>query len=407
MNVNKKVYLKAIVNICYTVILLLLCLKLLPRLLAFFSPFIIGWIIASLASPIVHFCEEKMKIRRKAGSAFVIILAICLIVFLLYTVIDILVSELSGFSVFLPELWNNINSEILSFGHKMQGLLQMFPKNVQHTINSSFSQMGEYITEWVSESGTPTVNAISNVAKQVPTVIVCIVVCLLSSYFFVSDRQKFLGYYEKFCPPMIKYRLHLLINSVKNAIGGYFKAQFKIEIWIYILLVVGLMVLKVEYAWVIAIGIAILDFLPIFGTGTVMIPWAVIKLVGGDYKMAIGLIVTWGVGQLARQIIQPKIVGDSIGVPALPTLVLIYLGYRFGGVGGMIIALPVGLILMDLYAAGVFVTTVKSYQILIAGFNEFRKITPEDMKVVRTYQNEVQEKIRKMEQEEDKAHGTH
>ena len=98
-----------------------------------------------------------------------------------------------------------------------------------------------------------------------------------------------------------------------KSVGGYFKAQLKIEVWMYLLLVVGLSVLRVDYVLLIALGIAFLDLLPFFGTGTVMVPWALIKIFSGDYKMAIGLLIIWGGGQLARQIIQPKIGGRAWG----------------------------------------------------------------------------------------------
>ena len=168
-------------------------------------------------------------------------------------------------------------------------------------------------------------------------------------------------------------------HSLGRSVGGYFKAQLKIEIWMYLLLVIGLSILIVDYVFLIALGIAILDLLPFFGTGTVMVPWAIIKILSADYQMAIGLLIIWGVGQLARQIIQPKIVGDSIGVPPIPTLLLLFFGYKVGGVLGMIIAVPLGLLLYTLYEEGVFDTTKNSILILIAGINRFRKLKPHDL----------------------------
>ena len=93
--------------------------------------------------------------------------------------------------------------------------------------------------------------------------------------------------------------------------------------------------------------------------------------------MAIGLLITWGVSQLARQVIQPGIVGDSIGVKPLPTLFLLYVGYRLGGVLGMIVAVPAGLILFSLFEAGFFDTTLQSCRILLGGLNRFRRLEPE------------------------------
>ena len=103
------------------------------------------------------------------------------------------------------------------------------------------------------------------------------------------------------------------------------------------------------------------------------------------------LLIIWAVGQLARQLIQPKIVGDSIGVPPLPTLFLLYIGYKISGVIGMIIAVPIGLLVYTLYEEGAFDTTRNSILILIAGINHFRRLETEDLS-----------EIRKMAEEEEK-----
>ena len=145
-----------------------------------------------------------------------------------------------------------------------------------------------------------------------------------------------------------------------------------------------------------------LDFLPVFGTGTVMIPWAIVELLSNNYRMMFGLLAIWLIGQLVRQVIQPKIVGDSIGMDAIPTLFLLYIGYRAAGVLGMILAVPIGIILVNLYEEGVFETTRQSLRILVAGFNQFRKIRPEDMAVVEAYERETKD-IYKQEKEQGKA----
>ena len=113
-----------------------------------------------------------------------------------------------------------------------------------------------------------------------------------------------------------------------------------------------------------------------------LVPWAIIKIFTADYKMAIGLLIIWGGGQLARQLIQPKIVGDSMGVPPLPTLFLLYIGYKVAGVVGMILAVPLGLLLYTMYEDGAFDTTRDSILVLMAGINRFRRLDREDMSEV-------------------------
>ena len=140
--------------------------------------------------------------------------------------------------------------------------------------------------------------------------------------------------------------------------------------------------LRVNYFALIALVIAFLDFLPFLGTGTVLVPWAVIKVLTGDYKMALWLLIIWGVGQFARQLIQPKIMGDSIGMEPIPTLFLLFIGYRLGGVGGMLVAVPIGIIVVNMNEAGFFDTPKYSLKILIANINRYRRLDEEDMRIL-------------------------
>lgn len=392
-------YWKALVNIAVAVMALILAIVLLPRLAVFFTPFLVGWIISFIASPLVRFFEEKVKIKRKAGSAFVIIVVIALVVLMLYLVGAKLVNEIIGFMSALPSIWNSLESDFTEIGEKLSVVYERLPINIQSTINGILEQANTYVGELFSKLSSPTIAAVGNFAKQLPTVIIGIIMCLLSSYFFVAERAEINQWFRKHTPYAIQSRYLIMKRSLVRAVGGYFKAQIKIEIWMYLLLVIGLALLRVNYVLLIALGIAFLDFLPFFGTGTVMVPWAIIKILSADYKMAIGLLIIWGVGQLARQLIQPKIVGDSVGVAPIPTLFLLFIGYKIGGVFGMILAVPLGLILYTMYEEGAFDTTKNSIQILISGLNRFRRLEKEDMAVVEEMQ---QEEIIRMQEESEK-----
>ena len=286
-------------------------------------------------------------------------------------------------------------------GKSLEVLYVKLPGDVQDKIQKITSEMGTYFEGIIGNISAPTFEAVGNVAKQIPDIIMAVIICLLSAYFFVADKGYMAQVAEKYVPASIRYNFELIKRSFRKAIGGYFKAQFKIECWIYLLLVIGLLILNVKYALLVGLGIAFLDFLPVFGTGTVMIPWAVIAFLGKDYRMTFGLVIIWLVGQLVRQIIQPKIVGDSIGVDAIPTLFLLYIGYKIGGVVGMIFAVPIGIIIANLYEEGVFETTRQSVKILVAGFNRFRRIRPEDMAIVTDYEREVKDTYQQELSQED------
>ena len=379
---SSRKYFKALVNLGVAVTILLLVVLLLPRLIIWFMPFVIAGIISMIASPLVRFFEEKIKLKRKWGSAFVIIVVIALVVLVLYLVGSKLIEEGMGLLGALPEMWVSMKADLSGVGESLEGIFEKLPRDTQQTISNLGNQVGEFMAGLFERIGTPTITAAGNFAKQLPSVLIAIIMCLLASYFFVADRYQIGSWIRKNTPESVMSRYDMVRRSILKSVGGYFKAQLKIEVWMYLLLVVGLSVLRVDYVLLIALGIAFLDLLPFFGTGTVMVPWAIIKIFSRDYKMAIGLLIIWGGGQLARQIIQPKIVGDSIGVAPIPTLFLLFIGYKLGGVIGMIIAVPLGMLLSTMYQEGVFDTTKNSIAILISGLNHFRKFQPEDLEVV-------------------------
>ncbi len=390
MRQSIKTYLKVILNLMTALVVLLLCIFLLPKCIFFFMPFVIGWIISLIASPVVRFFEEKLKVRRKGASVIVIVAVLAAVIMLVYTVGAKLVQEGISFVNELPALWEGIMDEFYQVGENLEGLYNRLPADMQNTLDNIGAQLGEYFGTIMEGAGTPTFEAVGNVAKQLPDIFLGVVMCILSAYFFVADKSYMSEIMKRYVPDAVRYRFDLIRRSFRNAVGGYFKAQFKIECWIYILLVIGLLALHVRYALLVGLGIAFLDFLPVFGTGTVMIPWAIIEILSKDYKMAIGLLIIWCVGQLVRQMIQPKIVGDSMGMEPIPTLFLLFIGYKVAGVLGMILAVPIGIIVVNLYEEGVFDTTKQSIQILVAGFNKFRRIRPEDTAIVEAYEKEVE-----------------
>lgn len=395
MRQSVRTYVKVVLNLLTALVILLLCIFLLPRCIYFFMPFVIGWIISQLASPVVRFFEEKLKVRRKGASVIVIVAVLSAVIVLVYAVGSILVREGIGFINELPMMLEGIRGEFVKVGTNLQGIYNRLPEDMQNTLYRIGTEMSGYFGGMMEDAGTPTFEAVSNVAKQIPDIFLGTIMCILSAYFFVADKNYMSDAMQKYLPDSIRYQYNLIRRSFRKAVGGYFKAQLKIEFWIYLLLVLGLLTLHVPYALLVALGIAFMDLLPVFGTGTIMIPWAIVEILSKNYSMAVGLLIIWCVTQLVRQVIQPKIVGDSIGMDAIPTLFLLFIGYKAAGVIGMILAVPIGIIIVNLYEEGVFDTTKQSVQILVAGFNQFRKLRPEDTAIVTEYEEEVENIYRK------------
>lgn len=408
---NLRTYLKVFVNIGILLVLLLLCIFVVPRIIIYFMPFVIGWIIALIASPPVRFLEKHLKIKRKVGSAVTIIAVIAVVIIGGYLLGVKLVEEIVDFIGDLPLMWEGLQRDFAESAQRLQVASRLLPKSLGDTIKNISENIGEYVGDFVGKlvdkMSSPTLEALSRFAGNIPSIFIGVIMCLLSAYMFVADKEYVPNLLKKVLPLSITERWSLIKRGLYRAVGGYFKAQFKIEVWMYLLLAIGFWILRVRYAFLIAIGVALLDLLPFFGTGTILLPWAAIKFLSGDYMMVIGLLIIWGVGQLARQVIQPKIVGDSVGLAPIPTLVLLFVGYKAAGVIGMIIAVPIGIILLNMYEEGVFDTFLDSLKILYASLSNFRHLTQEDMEAVRIYKEQEKKRIeakeRKLKEQQEKG----
>lgn len=367
-----KKYIRVFLNIIIPILTIGFILLAGPKLLRFFMPFVIGAIIAMIANPVVKFLEKHLKILRKHGSILIIIFVLGAVVGLLYLLISKLIIEISSLTADLPHLYEGINQEFQNALRNLEHLFVRLPKNIQDTLTSINENLGQYISMGLQKMAFPTVSVAGNLAKGVPTALVYAVVIILSAYFFIADRDKFVNYIRKYTPKTMNRYICFLKKDVKHLIGGYFLAQFRIMFVVAAILAVGFLVLHVKYGLFLAVLVSILDFLPLFGTGTVLIPWAILKLIAGEYFMAAGLVLLYVLTQVVRQVIQPKIVGDSLGLPPMMTLLFLYLGFKIHGLSGMILAVPIGIIVINLYQFGFFDSMIESIKILIRDISEFR-----------------------------------
>lgn len=343
------------------------------KVLALMFPFVVGWVIAMIASPLVNWLEKKFNIVKKLGSALVVILVLALIVLILYFSISKLVTETISLLENIPQLYEELEAGLDQIGNSLQGIFHRLPPQFQEGWDNILLNMDQKVGTFITKISEPTVAAAGNFAKRVPSYLISIIVAIMSAYLFTVEHEEVLVWAKKTAPPSVVKRMTLVSDNLKYAVGGYLKAQIKIMGVVFLILWVGLTLLQVHYAVLIAIVIAFLDFLPFFGTGTAMIPWALYKFLVGNVKMAVLLLIVYAITQLVRQLIQPRMLGKSMGLNPLVTLILLYLGYRLGGVTGMIVAVPFGMILINMTEAGAFDYILDDVNILVEGILGLRE----------------------------------
>lgn len=348
-----------------------------PWLLRFFMPFIVGWIIAMIANPLVRFLEKHLKIVRKHSSVVIVVAVLALVIGIIYLALSRLTADTVGLLKDLPQIIKSSREEI---GHAMEsllGFLEILPDGVREAASQRLARIDENLGSAVGSLmegiAFPTVTAAGNVAKGIPAALVYAVVVILSSYFFIVERERILDSLHRVVPAGIWDYMDFLKRDMLRLMGGYFLAQFRIMFVVAVILTVGFLILGIRHAVFLAVLTAALDFLPVLGTGTVLFPWAFVKLLSGEWSFALGLVFLYLLTQAARQVIQPKIMGDSMGIPPLTTLLLLYMGFRISGISGMILAVPMGIIILNLYHYGVFDSLIHNIKLLAEEAEHFRK----------------------------------
>lgn len=366
---KKMIYLKIAMDYGIALLTLLFIVVCIPKIIVFFLPFVIGYVISIIANPIVKFLEKKLNIVRKHGSAIIIVSVILLVCFAIYWIFSIIIGQAIGLIDDMPQTLVSMKEQINEIINKFYHIYEKLPdfaKNYLSKIKEGFSNSGLEDGSLLSISGA------STAVKSVAEVLLSIIFTILSAYFFTAEKENLGDNIDKILPQIWRDKVKMISSYFTTAVGGYFVAQFKIMIILVAIMFITFEFMDVNYSFLISLGIGLLDFLPVFGTGAVLWPWAAYTIIVGEYSRGITLVVLYVVCQLVKQFLQPKVVGDSIGISSLTTLFLLFIGYKIGGLVGILIALPLGMVVINLYRAGTFDVLIEDAKFLYTDINEFR-----------------------------------
>ncbi len=343
---------------------------LLPIFVALFMPFIIGWAISLLASPMTKFLNRKLHLPHRVGGIITVIILIGLLVL----IICMLISWVTGITDYVGNNWdeivtvasgyvNDAYAGIVKIAEKLPFEFGEIIENenfasafsaLEPTEDMMFGFVGDISSVLRPLAGNVATGTIG-IVKSLPEIIIFITILILATYFMTSHRARFSKWYADNVPERIKKNMHTLRKECFGALWGTVKAQLLLTLITMIELLAGFLILDIENAVVLAMVISIVDMLPILGVGTVIIPWAIINfLAGGSGYLTVGLISLYFICFAVRNLIQPKIVGESMGISPLTTLISIWIGFKLYGFLGMLIMPAVVTVLYKIYDIGLF-----------------------------------------------------
>lgn len=301
----------------------------------YLSVIIISFCIALILNPLVKKMEKILNCKRKSSTFLVIIFILSIFIICSVMLIQFLIQEIS----ILIETFPN---QMIQIEKLIENIIAKLPIEFSLTTITKNLNIGEYVSKITS--------GLFSITQQLPDLLIKFIFICLFSFFFILNMEKIKETIKtKIIPQSIN-----LGNEFKGIILGYFKAQIKIFFIMSILLCISFLILKIPYSFLLALLVAFLDSLPVFGTGTVLIPYAVIELFSKNFFVGIGLLVIYLGTQVVRRIIEPKILGKTIGLSTFSSVLFLFLGYQFGGAIGLILGIPIGVILKYFYQLGIF-----------------------------------------------------
>lgn len=316
------------------------------KLAVFYIPFLIAFIISLLVEPMIKFVAKHSKMTRKTSAIIVLVIVSIFIIGLLTWGIMSIISESSN-------LLRSLNGYIEKLYMKFQEVIDgmdfskiKLPQEFANILNSSSQDFLTTVSNWIRD----TLNSLLQTITSLPEVFIYIGITLVATYFICTDKLYILDQIEHHLPRTWVKRLMMHLREMISSLGCYLKAEAILVFISFIITLIGLYVmsfmgLNVTYPLLAAIAIGFVDALPILGSGTVIIPWAVIAATDGDLNLAIALLVLLVIISLVRQFIEPKVVSKQIGIHPIFTLIAMYTGFKAIGIMGLLLG-PIILIIL-------------------------------------------------------------
>lgn len=319
------------------------------------APFLLALIVAIFIEPLNGFLMRNARMNRLMAVT---------VSSTLFTLLLIGIAAFVGVKVI---------AEVIAFWDKVPGVLEDANTYLQDTLENAkhlYEHMppdaAAQLESWVAglaDSLFSMISAVSksfvSVAKGIPGMFIFFIVFLVAVYLFGYSlntlKATFLSMFEE----RSRAQVGDVLQNLRQSIFGFLRSMIILSALTYLLTFIGLLILGLKYPLAIALLVVIVDIMPILGTGSVLVPWASYLLLTGSTFEGIGLLILFIVITVFRRIVEPKVLGDAVGIGALPALISLYVGFKLVGVVGVFLGPLVVIVYMAARKAGLFQMKIK------------------------------------------------
>lgn len=307
-------------------------------LLPLLSPFLLGALLALAAEPMVGFLCRRLHMPRVVSTAISVSMAFCFLALLLLMLCAFALRQLKNLAGILPDLETAARTGLALVQTRLLDLAARAPKgirplledNVRTLLADSGNLLGK-LTAWL-------LGLAGSILAHVPDSALGLGTAILSAFLISAKLPQIRKWLLRRIP---RQQLRSALESarrMRKVLGRWLLAQGKLMSITFAIIAAGLTLLRIPSGMLWAVLVALVDALPILGTGTVLVPWSVVCFLQGDTPRALGILGIYITAALTRSMLEPKLLGKHLGLDPLVTLIALYIGYRLWGVGGMILA---------------------------------------------------------------------
>jgi sporulation integral membrane protein YtvI len=320
-------------------------------------PFLVAYVLSSLIEPLIRFFTTKNIMSRKTASLSVLIFLLFIFGFFVFFVISKLLTELIYFTNNITYYSNSIILNVENTISQVQQIYFNIPKELNVYIQETVSRFIKGVLNFLEAI----LSGILNTAISLPESLLFLIVVIMSTYFFLSDKEHIQKFLSQNIPEKWLKKTINIKTGMFTALLGYVKAQIILMAITFAELSIGFLILRFNYAFLLAFLVSIVDALPIFGVGTILIPMSIYDYLLGNNWEGTFIIILFGIIIVIRQIIEPKIVGDQLGIHPLITIATMYIGLKLFGLIGFILSPFIAIFIKNTFLGLIKIMPIKKY----------------------------------------------
>ncbi|MCG5253843.1 sporulation integral membrane protein YtvI [Brevibacillus agri] len=317
-------------------------------LLPYSVPFLLALLTAILLEPLVQFLIGKVKMNRMSAVIASFLLFLVTFGILLYWIATQIVIQGIDLAQRLPAFSQHLFELVESYLLSWESYYATLPAETVVQIQSLFAGL----KNWAITSASSVARAILGVAAIIPGFLISTIIYLVALFLISLDLPRLRAGFMRMFTVSAREKVNVVLSQLNRATVGFLRAQIILSLMTFLLSFMGLLILQVKYAAVVALLIVLVDILPILGTGSFLVPWAVYNFLTGNTRLAIGLIILFLVITVVRRIVEPKVLASNLGISALAALVSLFLGFQVMGFFGLILGPALVIIYEALRKAG-------------------------------------------------------